>query len=287
MYTRRDLLKDKVNIKTTSYFQRHIALPTDHGSWVFLFSPMLIGLFAAKNWSVATLYLTIAALAAFLIRQPVTILIKATSRRRSKRDLPPALFWIGIYSFIGAVSILGLILLGFGYVLYLALPGLPVFAWHLYLVSRRAERRQAGVEIVGSGVLALSATAAYWVGMGYTDPIGWWLFFLTWFQSAASIVYAYLRLQQRDLDIKPDITIRLLMGKRALLYTSFNIVVVTILSLMNFLPPLVFIPYSIQWLETIFGTLNPAVHLKPTRIGVRQLIVSTIFTIAFIITWRI
>jgi hypothetical protein len=287
MNTRRDLLKDNVNIITTSYFQRHIALPTDHGSWVFLFSPLLIGLFAARNWSVATLYLTIAALAAFLIRQPVTIVIKVASRRRSKRDLPPALFWIGIYSFIGAVSILGLILLGFGYVLYLALPGLPVFAWHLYLVSRRAERRQAGVEIVGSGVLALSATAAYWVGMGYTDPIGWWLFFLTWFQSAASIVYAYLRLQQRDLDIKPDITIRLLMGKRALLYTSFNIVVVTILSLMNFLPPLVFIPYSIQWLETIFGTLNPAVHVKPTRIGVRQLIVSTIFTIAFIITWRI
>jgi hypothetical protein len=27
-------------------FVRHIALPQDHGSWVFLLSPLLIGLFA-------------------------------------------------------------------------------------------------------------------------------------------------------------------------------------------------------------------------------------------------
>jgi hypothetical protein len=77
---------------------------------------LLIGLFAASSWSVATLYLTIAAFAAFLIRQPVTIAIKAVSRRRSKRDLQPALFWIFIYSLIGSIAVLGLLLNGYGYV---------------------------------------------------------------------------------------------------------------------------------------------------------------------------
>lgn len=231
------------------------------------------------------LYLTIAALAAFLMRQPVTIAIKAYSGRRSKRDLYPAIFWICIYSIVGSLAVPGLLLNGFGYILYLALPGIPVFSWHLYLVSRRAERRQAGVEIVGSGVLALSAPAAYWIGMGFPHPTGWWLFLLTWFQSAASIVYAYLRLHQRELNAKPSLSTRLHMARRALLYTTFNLTAVSIHSILGYLPILLFIPYAIQWLETIHGTVNPAIKVKPTRIGIRQLIVSTLFTIAFIITW--
>ena len=35
---------------------------------------------------------------------------------------------------------------------------------------------------------------------GFPDPLGWLLFGLTWLQSAASIVYAYLRLAQRELS---------------------------------------------------------------------------------------
>ncbi len=32
--------------KKTSLFVQHIAVPQDHGSWVFIFSPLLIGIFA-------------------------------------------------------------------------------------------------------------------------------------------------------------------------------------------------------------------------------------------------
>ena len=51
---------------------------------------------------------------------------------------------------------------------------------------------------------ALAAPAALWVGQGYPDPQGWFLFGLVWLQSAASIVYAYLRLEQRLLPAPPD-----------------------------------------------------------------------------------
>ena len=169
----------------------------------------------------------------------------------------------------------------------LALPGIPVFVWHLYLVSRRAERRQPGVEIIGSGVLALSAPAAYWVGIGEPDPTGWWLFALTWLQSAASIVYAYLRLEQRELKETPARPTQIRMAARALLYTTFNVSVVIILSIQSRLPQYLFIPYALQWLETLWGTLNPAVGFKPTRIGLRQLAVSSLFTLLFILTWSV
>jgi len=271
--------------RKNNLFLRHVALPSDHGSWVFLLSPLLIGLFAGGNWSTAVLYLIIAALAAFLIRQPVTILVKIFSGRRSQRDLPAAWFWIGVYSFIGALGLLGLVLQGFAFIFILALPGIPVFIWYLYLVSKRAERRQLGVEIVGSGVLALAAPAGYWIGVGSPDPLGWLLMILTWLQSAASIVYAYLRLQQRDLEQIPDVKIRIRMGRRALAYTTFNILLVLVLALVNLVSLLLLLPYSLQWLETIYGTLTPAVGKRPTAIGFRQLSISTLFTLLFILTW--
>jgi hypothetical protein len=271
--------------RQSNLFLRHVALPSDHGSWVFLLSPLLIGLFAGGSWSIADLFLIIAALAAFLIRQPVTVVVKVYSGRRSQRDLTAAWFWIGVYSFIGAIGLLGLFLQGFAFILILALPGIPVFIWYLYLVSKRAERRQMGVEIVASGVLALAAPAGYWLGVSWADPLGWLLFALTWLQSAASIVHAYLRLQQRNLDQVPDIKTRLRMGQRALAYTSFNILFVLALTLANLVSPLLLLPYTLQWVETIYGSVVPAVGKRPTMIGLRQLIVSSLFTLLFILTW--
>jgi hypothetical protein len=276
---------------STTYLRRHIALPGDHGSWVFILSPLVIGLFAGGSFTIASVYLVIAAMAAFLIRQPVTIAIKAYSGRRSRRDLPAARLWMLVYGIIGLLAVTGLVSEGYAALLILALPGIPVFAWHLFLVSRRQERRQVGVEVVGSGVLALAAPAAYWVGQSpppaFTtlDPLGWWLFALTWLQSAASIVYAYLRLEQRELEANPPVAERLRLARRALIYTGFNLFAVGACSLAGYLPPLLFLPYALQWGETLYGSLVPAVGFKPTRIGIRQLIVSTLFTILFILTW--
>lgn len=268
-------------------FRKHIALPTDHGSWVFLLSPLLIGLFAGDSWSESTFLLILAALSAFLARQPVTILVKIYSHRRNRVDLFTAWIWTIFFSLTGSLALIGLIRAGFTYLLLLVLPGLLVFGWHLFLVSRRAERRQLGVEVVASGVLALSAPAAFWVAKGEPLAIGWWLWGLTWLQSAASIVYAYLRLEQRGLSTIPMVTTRINMGFRTLLYTSFNLILACGLAFFGILPTLIFLPYSLQWIETIWGTFRPAVGVKPTRIGMRQLVVSSLFTLTFILAWNL
>lgn len=272
------------------YFNKQIALPQDHGSWVFILSPLLVGIFAGGDFSPATLNLIIAAMSAFLMRQPMTAAVKAYSGRRPKTDLPAARFWLLTYGIIAALALLGLIFEGFGYILYLAVPAAPVFAWHLWLVSKRAERRQAGVEVIATGVLSLAAPAAYWVGIREYDTVGWWLWALTWLQSAASIVYAYLRLGQRELEQKQASAKSRSgwrrMGSRAFMYTSFNLVLSIVLGLANLIPRFIFIPFLLQWLETVWGITNPAVGWKPTRIGIRQLVVSILWTILFIVFWR-
>ena len=213
-------------------FRKHIFLPQDHGSWVFIASPLLVGLFTGKHFTLASFNLIIAALLAFLIRQPITIAVKAYAGRRAKDDLPAARFWIIVYGVIALLAIFGLMRAGFSYILYLAIPGAPVFAWHLWLVSRRAERHQAGIEIVATGVLALAAPAAYWVGIGHYAATGWWLWVLVWMQSAASIVYAYLRLEQREQTQGQASSEQWKMGRRAALYTSFNLASTLSLSLL-------------------------------------------------------
>ncbi|MGB8983546.1 MAG: YwiC-like family protein [Anaerolineales bacterium] len=269
------------------YFRKQVFLPQDHGSWVFIFGPLLVGLFAGERFTYGSLNLVLAALAAFLIRQPVTMAVKAYSGRRTRSDLPAAGFWIVVYGLVILIALIGLIRAGFGYLIYLAIPGAPVFAWHLWLVSRRAERRQVNVEIIATGILSLAAPATYWVGIGRYDPAGWWLWILVWFQTAASIVYAYLRLEQRELGEVPARAERWRMGSRAFAYTTFNLVASISLGLFSVLPHLIFIPYIVQWSETLWGIFHPAVKWKPTRIGIRQLIVSTLWTILFIVIWRL
>jgi len=267
-------------------FRRQIALPQDHGSWVFLLSPLIIGLFAGKVFSAASLALVVAAMAAFLIRQPLTMAIKAYSGRRPRTDLPAARFWMVVYGTLVTLSIAELVVLGETCILLLAIPAVPVFGWHLWLVSRREERRRAGIEILATGVLALAAPAAYWIGLDNYHPLGWVLWILTWFQSAASIVYAYGRLGQREWKSVPDLGTRFRAGGRAITYTVFNLVLALVLSAFGVIPWLVCLAYLLQALETLWGTAKPAIGAKPVAIGVRQLIVSVLFTILFILTWR-
>ncbi len=270
---------------TRTTFPKHIALPQDHGSWVFLFSPLVIGLLAGRTWTVDTAFLVLTAVCAFLIRQPLTMAVKVYSGRRSRRDLPAARLWGAVYALIGGGALVVLLLHGHTYLLLLGLPAVPVFAWHLYLVSRRAERRQAGVEILATGVLALAAPAAYWVGRGALDGRGWLLWVLLWLQSAASIVYAYLRLEQRAWKEAPPAKTRWHAGRRALLYTSFNLMLVLALGQTGVVSPWLFLAYAIQWAEALWGITHPAVQARPATIGMRQLLVSALFTLAFATLW--
>jgi hypothetical protein len=248
---------------------------------------MIIGYVAGGRWRTVSFYLLVSALAAFLVRQPLTLAVKAYSGRRSRSILPAVWFWIAVYAVIGSLHVAGLVFRGYGYLLYLALPGVPVFGWFLMMVSRREERQQRIMEIAATGALALTAPAAMWVGLGRPDPMGWLLWILTWAQSSASILHAYLRLQQRTLDRVPGAGVRIRLASGALLFTGANLTGVLGAGIAGLVPLWLAVPYAVQWCETIYGAARPAIGFKPVAIGLRQLAVSTIFTALFILAWRI
>jgi hypothetical protein len=77
------------------------------------------------------------------------------------------------------------------------------------------------------------------------------------------------------------------MGQRALAYTSFNVLFTFVLGLLNWLPRFLYAPFLVQWTETLWGITHPATGWRPTRIGIRQLIVSVLWTVLFIVFWRL
>ncbi len=88
------------SIATSRASIKSVALPAEHGGWGFLFEPILLGLFTAP--SAAGLLLGLAALAAFLLHQPLLIAIK--DRRKGKRWARTALAdrFVLLYGLVGA-----------------------------------------------------------------------------------------------------------------------------------------------------------------------------------------
>jgi hypothetical protein len=263
--------------------RRHYLLPPEHGSWIWWIGPLLIGVAAAGAWTTDIAAFAAAAFAAFLLRQPVTILVKIRSGRRPSHDLRPALFWAVIASLTVALAAAALIRSGHARVLVLAVPGVLVFGWHLWLVSRREERGQLGVEVVGAGVLALTAPGAYWVCGGTSAGLPWLLWLLCWLQAAASIVLVYFRLGCRKLQAIPPLRERMRDGSRTLAYNGFNAVLASALALAAAIPELMASAFLLMLLDAIAAVARPPVGLPPTRIGVRQLLASSLFVVLCVI----
>jgi hypothetical protein len=266
-------------MRNSRIIQRRYIFPTEHGSWIWWIGPFCVGLAAAGHRENSLVTLFVAMLSAFLLRQPTTIYIKTFSGRRSKSERIPALLWMGVYGLIALATYLDLLRAGFSQLLWLMLPGIPVFGWHLFLVSQRAERGQRGIEIVGAGVLALAAPASYWVASGASTTLAWTLWAILWLQSAASIVLVYQRLAERQLTTPGNIPERTRRATRAFAYHTFNVVFVLIAQRVVGLPWSLPLASLLMLIDAVDTLRAPAVGWKPARIGLRQLFASSLFMI--------
>jgi hypothetical protein len=233
-------------------------------------------------------WLALACLGGFLSLQPLTILTKSLAGRRSKDDAAPALAWLAAYGLLALAGAIGLLRAGQGQALWLGLAALPVLAWQMALVARRAERGQMGVELVGAGALALAAPAAYWVSTGGVDPTGWWLWVMCWLLSAGAIVYIYLRLEHRRLAAAPPWPDRLRLARRSTLYNFANLLIAAGLSAWGVVPWGVLLPFGLMLVEAVWGGLvRPAAGVRPVVLGVRQMMLTFANSVLLILAYRL
>ncbi|MGE5137938.1 MAG: YwiC-like family protein, partial [Rudaea sp.] len=248
---------------------KQYVLPAEHGGWFLWIGPFLLGALAAEHYTFDLLWLLLLIVAVYLSRQPLIIIVKALTGRRARAEAVPAVKAFAAIAAVGAALFAVLLLRGHWGLTLLALPAGPVLAAQLWLVSQRKER-QIGIELFGSGVLALSATAAYWVSVGSTDSTGWWLWLLSWLYNASAIVYVYTRLVQRRWNLVPPWSVRWQNGIRTLLYAGFNLALTFVLAAAGLLPGFVVVAYAFALLHFAYGIAFPCVHARPTRVGIEQ-----------------
>ncbi len=273
--------------KSSTYLRKYLALPQQHGAWALWLGPYAVGLALAGWPGWASLWLTLGMLGGFLGLQPLTILVKALAGRRPAEERGPALLWTMLYGVLAAGGALGLAGVGAGFVLWLALPALPVLAWQLWLVAQRAERGQMGAEILGAAVLALSAPAAQAVGAGGFSPLSFWLWLLCALQSAGAIAVVYVALDYRRRAERPEWAERRRLARAAVIANGLALGGVSGLALAELVPPLAPLAFLVLLAETIYsGLLRPPVGVRPVIIGVRQTVITSLISLALIWAYR-
>ena len=164
-------------------------LPKEHGAWGMFFIPLALGLAVGGQWSSRVTLFMVAAVAAFLAREPFMAAWRAWRRKTDPgRSKQAALMYIVTAGAVGA-SLLAfypwLALLG-------ALGGI-VYCWHAE-VAMKGEGRSTTAELLAIATSMLAAPAAYYVSSGRLDGIALLLWVLCFGYFASAVFYVKMRL---------------------------------------------------------------------------------------------
>lgn len=263
-----------------------IALPQDHGSWVFLFGPMIFGLLFIEKFTIAIFSFCAASTMFFLMRQPLSMLVKVIAGRRADKDQEIAIFWTLLYGVLGTLGFGYLVFMGQLFVVLLMLvPGVILLGYHLLQIANHNERKQKTFEMISTGMLSAIAPLVLYLDRGHFMVTDLFMWLLLWFQSAASIEYAFSALRQRAWKEVPESKVRIQNGMDALIKTGLNLIFVYLLCDKALIGKYAWIAFLPQFLEVIYSMIKPAVNAKPVAIGFRQLVVTFSFFLLLAFLW--
>ena len=266
-------MKDQLGL-----FRKRFAIPPEKGGWIWWIGPLLIGVAAAGQLRPALLAVTLGAFAAFCVRQPLTLWIKSRRLASHAADRGAAMFWIAAYSVVCALVATLLIIDGNARVLLLAIPALPIFAWHFYLVAQANERRQMLRDVLASLALALTGTAAYWSCGGEANATAGLLWLLPGIHSSASVVHMFLRLEQRRWTDPGSLPLRLKLGLIPIAHHAANSAIAIFFYAEGRISIAGVIAFLLCLVEGAWSVSRPQVGHTPKQLGMRQLAVSTAFS---------
>jgi len=263
-------------------------IPKEHGSWAMLIVPLVVGLSVAPGWHWRSPVLWVAALAFFLLRYPLAMLVK-TRRRAASSQRVELWRWAAIYGGLAGLCGGWLVLAnGLWWLVPMSLLGALLVVLHLWLVARRQEMSVTG-ELSAIIGLAMGAPMAYYVAGGQLDAIALLLWLINGLYFGGTVFYIKLKVRQQPRSPAPDkISERLLKARACLTYQTFALTLVILLvawqkapllSLLAFLPATVKIGYgALHWQDKK--------SLSLVRLGVTEIFHSVAFAVLIIVAFR-
>jgi hypothetical protein len=269
--------------KRPAVFRKHLLLPAEHGTWFWFFVPFFVGVGVAGEVDVfinVAVFLTFTGgFAAFLMRQPLTAWLQIRRGRGRRTDGPLAIRWTVGLGLAALACFAALLALGYGALLWLLLPLLPLVALYLVVArQRRAAIRTFWLEIAGGIGLALMAPAAFITAGGQLDTTAWVLWGLMAAQNGLGAHYVRLRLA--DTHDRPSRRIPLVWSH------GIGLLAVILAGLQGVLPLLTAVPFAAFLVRAVWTAARPRPVPNVKRFGFTEVAVEIVSGLWIILSYR-
>lgn len=256
-------------------------IPREHGAWGILIFSVALGIGVSGQLGIRILLFCVAALALFLARHPLTLLVKGGSVRR-------IVLWEAVYVLAAAAASIPLFVIyrlwwllafGAGFAVYLA-------AYVLVAVGRK--QRTARGEMLGISGLALAAPAAFYVSGGVWQPSSLYLWLLSFLYHASSVFYVKLKVKHRTLP-GPSMSFarRWQLGRDLLFYMTVLVVAVMGLGLTGQAPALAIAAYLPLIGKSVWSVFLPTKIGSVRRLGWTEVVHGLVYTGLLIAVYRL
>lgn len=245
-----------------------IVLPTEHGSWGFLFEPLVGGL--ALAFSIGGLWISLMVIGAFLMRRPLQVLI--TQWRSNSETRAVAQKFVATFLFVTAIGFVGVLFTADLVSLSPLIISLPLACFQFYTEATK-RGRQLVAELAGAAIMPTSAAAIVIAGGGeFGTAAAIWFFFVARF--IPSILYVRNRLSlEKGKKISPLWT--------AILHTC-ALFGVAGLTFTNKLPMFTVAAFLLLFLRSAIGLSQYRKRMKAMKIGVLEVFYGLV-TVTFLI----
>ncbi|MGQ9548594.1 MAG: YwiC-like family protein [Roseiflexus sp.] len=256
---------------------RLIALPVEHGGWGFLGAPVVLGLWVAP--SIAGVWLGLAALGAFLVRQPLKLALG--DRQRGKRY--PRTVWAERFvALYGVVALITFVIAWlttahpFWFPLLLAAP----FAIVQLRYDLLKQSRSPLAEICGANALGALAPAIALCG-GWRMIPALLLWFLLALKATSAIIYVRARIRLA----------RGISAARVPVYLTHAVALALVVGLaaVDLVPWLSGAAFGVLLLRAVLGLLPRSLETPTPVVGVQDLGMSlltvTCIAVGFLMGW--
>lgn len=249
---------------------RQIALPTEHGSWGFLFEPVVAGM--AVAFSPAAPWIALLAIGAFLARRPLEILI--AQRQRSDRELVMGASRVLIaFSAVAIAGLAGTAIIGGALVLMPFWLAVPLAIFQLY-VETTGRGRQLRAELAGAAAMPATA-AAMALAAGWQWPAATAL----WAVLAARFIPSILYVRSR-LALEKGKPSSKAIPAAAHIAALGLVIALAAMQLVPWLPVAAFV---LLLGRSVSGLSTYRIRMKAMTIGVREVIYGAVMVAALII----
>ena len=260
--------------------RKRLELPKEHGAWVMLYVPFVVGALVAGSLSWRVLLLLLSITFVFIARESLLAWWRARHRGQDKPEaMRLMLCYFGLASLFGAPLI-------FVWHLFLLAPMGLLTALLLVLNAEQAVRREdrtIGAELLAILGLTLTAPAAYYVARASWEITALWLWALSALYFASSVFYVKLRVHA--INPRKEQESRSV-WRRCALYHVFLLAALLVLALMGSLGLLAVIAFAPVLARTFRHLFKPGERLNLRRIGVLEIIYSLIFLAFITMTFR-